>query len=131
MEITVDDPKTVNPFVDAAGNRPINVPPLIVMSLSLRTIMNEKSNVNEIVAASALVCDQVQIDDTKPIESQSKMRFTAVRQLENKPYPASFMETVAKEKKENGLIIQAERSETALLNYLIGKCMKQVKKEAY
>lgn len=121
MEIGVDDPKTVNPLVDASGNRPLDVPPLIVMSLSLRTIMNEKKNVNEIVAASALVCDQVYIDDTKPIDAQSKMRFTAVRQLENKPYPASFLEAVAKEKKENGLIIQTERTEMALLNYLIGK----------
>lgn len=121
MEITVDDPKCVNPLVDASGNRPLDVPPLVVLSLSLRTIMNEKKNVNEIVAASALVCNQVQIDDTKSIEAQTKMRFTVVRQLENKPYPASFLEAVTKERKENGLLIQAERTETALLNYLIGK----------
>lgn len=91
------------------------------MSLSLRTIMNEKKNINEIVAASALVCDQVMIDDTKPIDLQSKMRFTAVRQLDNTPYPANFLEAVAKEKNENGLIIQTERTETALLNFLMGK----------
>jgi DNA polymerase alpha subunit A len=95
------------------------------MSLCLRTIMNAKKNVNEIVASSALVCDQVQIDDTTPIEKQSKMRFTVVRQLDNKPYPASFSEAVVKEKKENGFTIQAERSETSLLNYLIGMCIRK------
>lgn len=86
--------------------------------------MNVKKNVNEIVAASALVCDQVKIDETTPIEKQSKMRFTVVRQLDNKPYPPSFTEAVAKEKKANGLTIQAERSETSLMNYLIGMCIK-------
>ncbi|KAG2209774.1 hypothetical protein INT47_001922 [Mucor saturninus] len=121
LEISVDDPKTVNPVMDASGNRPLEVPPLVVLSLSLRTILNEKKNVNEIVAFSALVCDQVMIDDTKPLDLQSKMRFTAVRQLDNTPYPASFLEAVAKEKKENGLIIQTDRTETALLNYLIAR----------
>jgi DNA polymerase alpha subunit A len=125
IEISVEDPKTVNPFVDEAGNRPTNIPPLVVMSLSLRTIMNDKKNVNEIVAASALVCDQVQIDETTPIEKQSKSRFTVVRQLDNKPYPANFTDDVANEKKANGFSIQAERSETSLLNYLIGTYLEK------
>lgn len=94
------------------------------MSLCLRTIMNEKKNANEIVAASALICDQVQIDDTTPIEKMNKSRFTVVRQLENKPYPANFTETVSKERKENGFGIQVERTEASLLNYLIGEVYK-------
>ncbi|RCI00936.1 DNA-directed DNA polymerase alpha catalytic subunit pol1, partial [Rhizopus stolonifer] len=121
IEITVDDPKTVNPLQDEDGNRPLHVPPLVVMSLSLRTILNEKKNMNEIIAASAFVCDQVQIDDSQPIEKQSKSRFTVVRQLANKPYPANFMEAVAKERKQNGFSIQVERTETSLLNYLIAR----------
>lgn len=82
--------------------------------------MNEKKNVNEIVAASAMVCNQVQIDDTVPIEELNRSRFTVVRQLENKPYPANFTDAVAKERKENGFAIQVERTETSLLNFLIG-----------
>ncbi|KAG1054455.1 hypothetical protein G6F43_003533 [Rhizopus delemar] len=122
VEVTVEDPKTVNPLVDETGNRPIHVPPLIVMSLCLRTIMNSKKNVNEIVAASALVCNQVQIDDTKSLEEQTKMRFTVVRQLESQPYPAGFMEMVGKEKKKSGgFSIQAERTEASLLNFLIAR----------
>lgn len=125
IEITVDDPKTVRPLVDASGNRPTDMPPLVVMSLCLRTIMNAKKNVNEIVAASALVCDQVKVDDTTPLEKQSKMRFTVVRQLNNNPYPANFLEAVSNERKANGLSIHTERTEAALLNFLIGMfCMK-------
>ena len=121
--MVVDDPKTANPLKDEDGNRPLHVPPLVVMSLSLRTIMNDKKNINEIIAASALVCDQLQIDETVPIEKQSKSRFTVVRQLANKPYPANFMESVNFEKKKNGFSIQAEKTETSLLNYLIGKAI--------
>ena len=84
--------------------------------------MNSKKNVNEIVAASALVCNQVQIDDTKSLEEQTKMRFTVVRQLESQPYPAGFMEMVGKEKKKSGgFSIQAERTEASLLNFLIAR----------
>ncbi|GAA5813555.1 hypothetical protein MFLAVUS_007037 [Mucor flavus] len=121
IEITVDDPKTVRPLIDESGNRPTDMPPLVVMSLCLRTIMNAKKNVNEIVAASALVCDQVKVDDTTPLEKQSKMRFTVVRQLDNSPYPANFLEAVSKERKTNGFSIQTERTESALLNFLIAK----------
>ncbi|RCH81402.1 DNA polymerase alpha catalytic subunit, partial [Rhizopus azygosporus] len=122
VEITVDDPKTVNPLVDETGNRPINIPPLTVMSLCLRTILNSKKNTNEIIAASALVCNQVQIDDTKTLEDQQKMRFTVVRQLDNRPYPAGLVETLANEKKKaGGFSAQIERTEAALLNYLIAR----------
>ncbi|KAI8375408.1 DNA polymerase family B-domain-containing protein [Choanephora cucurbitarum] len=121
VELVVDDPKTANPLKDEDGNRPLHVPPLVVMSLSLRTIMNDKKNINEIIAASALVCDQLQIDETVPIEKQSKSRFTVVRQLANKPYPANFMESVNFEKKKNGFSIQVEKTETSLLNYLIAR----------
>lgn len=117
----MEDPKTVNPLTDKDGNRPTNIPPLVVMSLCLRTIMNERKNANEIVAASALICDQVQIDDTTPIEKMNKSRFTVVRQLENKPYPANFTEIVSTERKANGFGIQVERTESSLLNYLIGR----------
>ncbi|KAI8642206.1 DNA polymerase family B-domain-containing protein [Parasitella parasitica] len=121
-EISVDDPKTVNPLTDADGNRPNNVPPLVVMSLCLRTIMNEKKNVNEIVAAGALVCDKVQIDDTTPIEKMDKARFSVVRQLNGKPYPANFTEVAMNEKKKSGgLAIQVERTEASLLNFLLAK----------
>ncbi|KAI8366243.1 DNA polymerase family B-domain-containing protein [Blakeslea trispora] len=121
VEMIVDDPKTVNPLKDEDGNRPLNVPPLVVMSLSLRTIMNDKNNVNEIIAASALVCDQLQIDETVSIEKQSKSRFTVVRQLDNRPYPSSFPEAISREKKQNGFNIQTERTETSLLNFLIAR----------
>ncbi|KAI9281846.1 DNA polymerase family B-domain-containing protein [Sporodiniella umbellata] len=122
VEITVDDPKKVNPLMDEYGNRPVHIPPLTIMSISLRTIMNSKKNANEIVAASALVCNGVQIDDTKSLDEQNKMRFAVVRQLEGKPYPAGFLEMTTNEKKKaGGFSIQTERTEASLLNFLIAR----------
>ncbi|KAI9257390.1 DNA polymerase family B-domain-containing protein [Phascolomyces articulosus] len=119
-EAIVEDPKLVNPLRDDHGNSPNHIPPLVIMSLSLRTVMNHQKNQNEIVAASGLVCTQVQIDEPIPIEKQSKTRFTIVRQLSNTPYPAGFNDIVARERKA-GFALQVERTENALLNCLIAK----------
>ncbi|KAI8373058.1 DNA polymerase family B-domain-containing protein [Radiomyces spectabilis] len=120
LELIVNDPKTCNPLRDVNGNTPTHVPPLVVMSLSLRTIMNPQKNTNEIIAASAMVCQKVQIDEPTPIDAQQKTRFAVVRNLANAPYPAGFTDLVAKEK-QAGFPVQVERSESALLNYLLAR----------
>ncbi|KAI8093308.1 DNA polymerase family B-domain-containing protein [Halteromyces radiatus] len=121
VEYTVNDPKLCNPLRDADGNSPNTIPPLVVMSLSLRTILNKQKNANEIVAASALVCKQVKIDEPTPIQDQAKIRFTAVRQLNNTPFPPGFQDAVTKERKQSNSSIQVERTESSLLNYLIAR----------
>lgn len=50
FEVVVDDPKEVNPLDDAP-----EPPPLNIMSLSLRTIMNVVDNKREIITATARV----------------------------------------------------------------------------
>lgn len=37
---------------------PTKIPPLVIMSLNIRTILNKQKNTNEIVAVSGLVCNQ-------------------------------------------------------------------------
>ncbi|KAI8147542.1 hypothetical protein BJV82DRAFT_654233 [Fennellomyces sp. T-0311] len=119
-EYNVYGPNKVTPLRDTDGNAPTHIPPLVVLSLSLRTIMNHQKNQNEIVAASGLVCTQVQIDEPTSIESQPKTRFTILRQLNNTPYPAGFNNLLTRER-QNGLAIQTERTENALLNCLLAK----------
>ncbi|KAF7726453.1 DNA-directed DNA polymerase alpha catalytic subunit pol1 [Apophysomyces ossiformis] len=117
VQISVEDPKLCNPL----QNPPSSIPPLVVMSLSLRTVMNSQKNTNEVIAASAMVCNQVQIDQPTPVEEQTKTRFTVVRQLTDVPYPAGFNDAVAKERQQNGFAIHVERTESSLLNFLIAK----------
>ncbi|KAI9303501.1 DNA polymerase family B-domain-containing protein [Cunninghamella echinulata] len=117
VECIVSDPKSCNPMPDS----PTHGPPLVIMSLNLRTILNRQKNSNEIVAISALVCNQVKIDEPTPIEDQPKQRFTAIRQLANTPYPPGFQDIVNKERQQNKSVIQLERTEASLLNYLLAR----------
>lgn len=49
------DPKDINPFPETDANAPREVPPLTVMSLSVRTIVNHQANNREVVCATARV----------------------------------------------------------------------------
>ncbi|CAO3621927.1 unnamed protein product [Cunninghamella blakesleeana] len=117
IEFIVTNPKDCNPMKDP----PAEIPPLVIMSLNLRTVLNKQKNINEIVAVSGLVCNQVNIDEPTPIEDQQKQRFTAIRQLSNTPYPPGFQDLVNKERKQSKTVIQLERTEASLLNYLLAR----------
>ncbi|ORX49875.1 hypothetical protein DM01DRAFT_363903 [Hesseltinella vesiculosa] len=118
-EFTVASPKFCLPLRD--GKAAQEVPPLEIMSISLRTIMNKQKNTNEIIAVSALVCKNVMIDEPTPIEKQTKQRFTAIRQLSGTPFPAGFQNAVAKERAKSGVAVQLERTEASLLNFLLAR----------
>lgn len=49
----MSEPKDINPFPETDPNAPKDMPPLTVMSLSLRTIVNYKENKREVVCATA------------------------------------------------------------------------------
>ena len=56
LEVSVSDPKHIQVLreLDTAGT-PLPPPPLTIMSLSLRVVMNRQRHVNEIVVGSGLV----------------------------------------------------------------------------
>ena len=51
----MSDPKDINPFPDADPDAPKDMPPLTVMSLSVRTVVNHKANKREIVCSTARI----------------------------------------------------------------------------
>jgi len=51
----VSDPKDVNPFPETDHDAPKDMPPLTVMSLSVRTVVNHKENKREVVCATARI----------------------------------------------------------------------------
>ena len=53
--MTVSDPKDINPFPETDPDAPKDIPPLTVMSLSVRTVVNHKANKREIVCATARI----------------------------------------------------------------------------
>ncbi|SOV03284.1 uncharacterized protein UDID_18608 [Ustilago sp. UG-2017a] len=50
MEVSIDDPKDISPISDADTTSPRETPPLTVMSLAIRTVVNHKENKKELVA---------------------------------------------------------------------------------
>ncbi|KAI0285993.1 DNA polymerase alpha catalytic subunit [Russula aff. rugulosa BPL654] len=48
FEVTVEDPKDINPFAETDPNAPRDTPPLTIASLSIRTIVNHHENIREI-----------------------------------------------------------------------------------
>lgn len=51
----MSDPKDINPFPETDSDAPKDMPPLTVMSLSVRTVVNHKENKREVVCASARI----------------------------------------------------------------------------
>lgn len=61
----MSNPKDINPFAETDQQAPRGTPPLTVVSLSLRTIVNHKENNREIVCATARIwsnCTSQQLD---------------------------------------------------------------------
>lgn len=114
LEINVSDPKTVKPFSENDESAPKDMPPLTVMSLSARSIVNHQANKKEIVSTCARVWQDMNIDDPTPIERQPCTVHTSVRPLLD-AYPAGF-DVLAKSQKSKILMAQNERH---LLNHLL------------
>ena len=55
--MTVDSPKQIN----SAPKITSKIPPVVVAAINLKTIINEKQNINEIVSASVVCCNMVKV----------------------------------------------------------------------
>ncbi|PSK44014.1 hypothetical protein B9Z65_1731 [Elsinoe australis] len=106
LELQVDQPKLVTTLGDSDN---LEAPPLNLMSISVRTIMNEKTNQQELFVASARVYPNVSLTDTTPPEKLPCSTFTVMRP--NGEYPMGFKleaekhrGTIKMEKTEQGLL---------------------------
>jgi DNA polymerase alpha subunit A len=52
IEFSVSDPKNVNPMSESDPTAPKDTPPLTIMSIALRTIVNHRENKTEILCAT-------------------------------------------------------------------------------
>lgn len=94
LELRVDEPKSVTPYADSDESAPKDAPPLTVMSLALRSVVNFKENKREIVAASARVWRDLAIENATPVEQVPSSSFVAVRSL-GASFPPRFEATAA------------------------------------
>ncbi|KAL5492315.1 POL1 [Sanghuangporus weigelae] len=114
FEAVVSDPKDINPFSETDTDAPKETPPLTVMSLTVRTIVNHTENKREVVCATARTWTNLDIDDPTPPDQLPCAVHTLVRPLDK--FPAKFQAACLANKKG---IISAEANERMLLNRLL------------
>eukprot|EP00049_Salpingoeca_infusionum_P006656 m.109809 g.109809 ORF g.109809 m.109809 type:complete len:1528 (-) comp13382_c3_seq1:218-4801(-) len=113
LEAEIDNPK----FVTKVASPPPS-PPVTVLSLSLQTIINRKTNQAEIVAATGLVCTNTRIDGKT--DEPSYTHFSAIRKLQDTPFPFD-LNPLLKQKKRSISLLGSER---ALLSFFMAKLYK-------
>ncbi|KAF9219738.1 hypothetical protein BS17DRAFT_760418 [Gyrodon lividus] len=115
LEASVSDPKDVTPMGDGAPEPP----PLTIMSLAVRTVVNHLENKREVVCVSGRVWRDVQLDDPTPPEQLPCAVHTFVRPLDK--FPPNFE---ARAKVNGKGAISPVKNERMLLNSLLAALIK-------
>lgn len=113
VEFTVKEPKNVNPFDEGDPAAPKAPPPLTIMSIALRTIVNHRENKTEILVATTRTWEGMNIEDPTPPDRLPSSLNTIVRPIEKFP---PGLEQRAKSERSPFQTVKAER---ALLNSLL------------
>ncbi|KAL6614103.1 hypothetical protein ACP70R_036373 [Stipagrostis hirtigluma subsp. patula] len=121
FEVTVDCPKDISVLMSSTS---LDVPPVVVAAVNLKTIINEKHNVHEIVSASVICCHRVKIDSPmRPEDWQNRgmlSHFTVMRKLEGSIFPIGLTKEASdRNQKAGSNVLALESSERALLNRLM------------
>jgi len=115
LELQVDQAKLVSCHKDSDN---MEAPPMTLMSLALRTIMNEKTNKAELFVASARVYENIALTDTSPAEQLPSRTFTVMRP--NGEYPLGFKLDAEKHKG----MIKMEKTEQGMLSMFMALLQK-------
>lgn len=99
----------------------LGTPPMTVMCLSIRTIMNTEQNKQEIVAISSRVYHEINHDTTVPAEQLNSFVFTVIRPP-SKIFPAGINSEI--ERRAGSTTIVTQKSEQGLLNYFLTQMQK-------
>ncbi|ORY24867.1 hypothetical protein BCR39DRAFT_312260 [Naematelia encephala] len=111
IEFSVTDPKSVNPLSES--DAPKETPPLTIMSIALRTIVNHRENKTEILCATTRTWEGCSIDDPTPPDRQPSQLATIVRPIEK--FPPGLEQRARSERSP----FQTVKAERALLNSLL------------
>jgi DNA polymerase alpha subunit A len=118
LEALLEFPKFVKRLAD-----PPPSPPMVVMALSIKTVLNPRSHTHEVVVASAMVQHATRVDGPTAGWERAVNHFTAVRPLGtsvggNYPYPHDFKDIVRKDPRL-ARNIEITANERGLLSYFL------------
>ncbi|KAK9455248.1 hypothetical protein V1511DRAFT_499890 [Dipodascopsis uninucleata] len=113
VELAITNPDDISVLEDT------DTPPLTMMSIALRTVLDSKTNKQEIVAISARIFTNIPHDTTESPENLRPHKFTIVRPFKQL-FPAGFENKVKRE----GHTISLERSEQAVLSNFLARIQR-------
>lgn len=114
LEVQVSNPGFINPVSDSDSMEP---PPLTLMSIAMRTILNVKDNKQEILAISARVYEDISLSDTTPAEKLPSRTFTIIRPI-GQSFPIGFEDLV---KKQNRGLVKLCKQEQEILSFFLAQ----------
>jgi len=113
LEIQVNKPASITTLGDSDN---LEAPPLTLMSIALRTMMNVKENKQEIIMASARIYENISLSDTTPADKLPCKTFTIMRPIGD-GYPAGFKTDVEK----HVGVVKLQRTEQELLSLFLAR----------
>jgi DNA polymerase alpha subunit A len=96
-------------------------PPLTILSLSIKTILNAVTRTNEILCIGALIHPECSLDKPLPMNNLFKSDFCVIRSPPDRHMPARLQETMETAKR---LKVEVTSSERSLLAYFLAKLGK-------
>ena len=124
FELQVNTPKDISrlDLVETGVNRP--PPPIVTMSLKLKTVVNPKTHKSEIVSVSALCHKQVMLDSASDESPRFMTQLSLIRPLGNAGTPGTmpqFPRDIDQEISSNMPQLQRMPNERALLSRLFAQ----------
>lgn len=114
LEVQVSNPNLITPMSESDN---LEEPPLTIMSVALRTVLNVKDNKQEVLSISARVYHNLSLSDTTPPEKLPCQTFTVMRPAGSN-FPIGFDGLV--KARARGLV-KLVKQEQELLSFFLGK----------
>lgn len=114
LEVLVEHPNMVAPLSDSDN---LDIPPLTLMSIAMRTTFNAKDNKQEILSISARIYENVSLIDTTPADKLPSRTFTLIKP-NGAQFPLGFVE-MAKSRKTG--LVKCMKQESEMLAFFLGQ----------
>ncbi|RDW89554.1 DNA polymerase-2 [Coleophoma cylindrospora] len=115
LEVQVSKPNDINPLKDSDN---LDAPPLTLMSIAMRTVLNVKDNKQEILGISARIYQNVSLSDTTPADKLPCTTFTCMRPAGSN-FPIGFEGEVRSRAK--GGLIKLAKTEQEILSFFLAR----------
>lgn len=114
LEVQVSKPNLITSMTDTDN---LEAPPLTMMSVAMRTILNVKDNKQEILAISARIYPDISLTDTTPPEDLPCRSFTIIRPIASN-FPIGFEAEV---KKRSKALVKLVKHEQEILSFFLAQ----------